>query len=183
VRLDPRSLRGLAHPLRVQLLGELRLHGAATASQLAERLGQSSGATSYHLRQLATYGFVVEEETRGTTRERWWEAAHRSTYFDSALTDETRVAGAEYLRAVVRGSSDRMLRFVDSVDTVADDFGPDWADAYTLSDWAFDLTAERAREMGAELTDLAGRYRTDGPAEGTRKVVLQAQLLPLPDRS
>ncbi|MBI0377002.1 transcriptional regulator, partial [Streptomyces albiflaviniger] len=31
--LDPRSLRGLAHPLRIRLLGALREYGPATASQ------------------------------------------------------------------------------------------------------------------------------------------------------
>ncbi|MEU7461934.1 winged helix-turn-helix domain-containing protein, partial [Streptomyces griseofuscus] len=34
-------------------------HGPATASQLAERLGESSGATSYHLRQLADHGVAT----------------------------------------------------------------------------------------------------------------------------
>lgn len=59
-QLDARSLRGLAHPLRMQLLDALRFGGPATASQLAEKLGESSGATSYHLRQLAAHGFVED---------------------------------------------------------------------------------------------------------------------------
>ena len=42
------------------MLGELRLNGAATASQLGRRLGESSGATSYHLRQLARFGSKAE---------------------------------------------------------------------------------------------------------------------------
>jgi DNA-binding transcriptional ArsR family regulator len=73
---DARSLRGLAHPLRLQLLGLLRMDGPATATQLAERTGQSSGATSYHLRQLAAYGFVIEDLDRTTgRRDRYWRAA------------------------------------------------------------------------------------------------------------
>ena len=59
-RVDARTLRGLAHPLRLRLLNTLREFGPATASGLADRLGESSGATSYHLRQLATYGFVED---------------------------------------------------------------------------------------------------------------------------
>src|SRR4051812_14770407 len=55
---DVRALRALAHPLRNRLLGLLRLDGPATASRLARVVGESSGATSYHLRQLAAYGFV-----------------------------------------------------------------------------------------------------------------------------
>jgi DNA-binding transcriptional ArsR family regulator len=61
VRLRAEMLRGIAHPLRVRLLDLLREDGPSTATRLAERTGQSSGATSYHLRQLAAYGFVVEE--------------------------------------------------------------------------------------------------------------------------
>ena len=71
-RLDATSLQGLAHPLRVQLCDQLNLHGPATATQLAARLGESSGATSYHLRQLEKYGFVEEDPDRGSGRERWW---------------------------------------------------------------------------------------------------------------
>ncbi len=69
-RLDARSLRGLAHPLRMRLLDALRVHGPATASGLAERLGESSGATSYHLRQLAEHGFVEDAPTARTSRTR-----------------------------------------------------------------------------------------------------------------
>ncbi|MBG7702409.1 helix-turn-helix transcriptional regulator [Streptomyces sp. MC1] len=54
VALDAKGLRSLAHPVRVQLLGLLRTHGPATATQLPDRLGLNSGATSYHLRRLAT---------------------------------------------------------------------------------------------------------------------------------
>ncbi|NUT30943.1 MAG: helix-turn-helix transcriptional regulator, partial [Streptomyces sp.] len=80
--LDARTLRGLAHPLRMQLLSALRRGGPATASQLAEKLGESSGATSYHLRQLAAYGFVEDAPDHGKGRERWWQAVHQGVRFD-----------------------------------------------------------------------------------------------------
>ncbi|HEY7069895.1 MAG TPA: helix-turn-helix domain-containing protein [Acidimicrobiales bacterium] len=178
VVLDDDSLRVIAHPLRVRLLSELRLHGAATASQLAQRLGQSSGATSYHLRQLATRGFVIEEPDRGTRRERWWRAAHRTTRFDMALDDGNRAAGGEYLRAVARNYSNRLLRFTDEVESVPDVYGPDWATAFTLSDWRLDLTAEGAARLQAEIFELMRRYRDEPPGEGARSVVAQVQLIP-----
>ena len=71
--LDVNDLKALAHPLRVQLLDALSTYGAATASGLADRLGESSGATSYHLRQLEKHGFVRELKGKGSARERWWE--------------------------------------------------------------------------------------------------------------
>ncbi len=71
--LDLESLKALAHPLRVRIFDALSTYGPATASGLAERLGESSGATSYHLRQLEKHAFVRELEGAGTGRERWWE--------------------------------------------------------------------------------------------------------------
>ncbi|HEY3462718.1 MAG TPA: winged helix-turn-helix domain-containing protein [Gaiellaceae bacterium] len=69
--MDAAQLRALAHPLRLQLLQVLH-EGPATASQLARRLGESSGATSYHLRALHRAGMVEEAEQRNA-RERWWQ--------------------------------------------------------------------------------------------------------------
>ena len=74
LRLDPRGLKVLAHPLRSRLLTALREHGPATATTLAERLATNTGATSYHLRKLASVG-LVEETEHGRGRERWWKAA------------------------------------------------------------------------------------------------------------
>ena len=44
------------------MLGILRTEGATTATALAQRLGLNTGATSYHLRQLAQHGFIVDDE-------------------------------------------------------------------------------------------------------------------------
>ena len=55
------------------MLGMLRIDGPATATSLAARLGINTGQTSYHLRQLAQHGFVVDDDERGNGRERWWK--------------------------------------------------------------------------------------------------------------
>src|SRR5687768_17326223 len=71
--LDSGALRALAHPLRVRIYDILSQYGPQTASTLAERLGESSGSTSYHLRALAKHDLIREATERGTGRERWWE--------------------------------------------------------------------------------------------------------------
>ncbi|MGO8484742.1 winged helix-turn-helix domain-containing protein, partial [Rhizobium leguminosarum] len=43
---DPNALKALTHPVRLSMLGMLRIDGPATATQLAARLGLNSGATS-----------------------------------------------------------------------------------------------------------------------------------------
>lgn len=182
VQLDLVGLRALAHPLRVRLLGRLRLYGPATASRLAHDLGESSGATSYHLRQLELHGFIEEDPERGTKRERWWRSVHRGTRFDMTLNDENRETGGQYLRAVARSYSERMLDFADIVEDVPATYGPDWADACTLSDWLMTLTAERAKALNEELFEVLARYRDRDeapPPEGARKFVAQVQLFPL----
>lgn len=69
--LDPRAMRALAHPLRLTLLELASLEGSLTATRAAELTGESSASCSFHLRQLAKYGFLEEAEG-GTGRERPW---------------------------------------------------------------------------------------------------------------
>ncbi|WP_306369821.1 transcriptional regulator [Nocardiopsis sp. CC223A] len=72
MEIDASALRGLTHPLRGRLLEELTRNGPATATILGRRLGESSGATSYHLRQLSRFGFIDAAPGRSGGRERWW---------------------------------------------------------------------------------------------------------------
>ena len=101
---SPQQLRALTHPIRLRMLGILRTEGPTTATALAQRLGLNTGATSYHLRQLAQHGFIVDDESRGNGRERWWQAAHASTP-DRAWTSYPDPADKEtldaYLQSVV----------------------------------------------------------------------------------
>jgi DNA-binding transcriptional ArsR family regulator len=177
-RLDPRNLRGLAHPLRLRLLGLLREEGAATASMLAARSGESSGATSYHLRQLAAFGFIQEDPDRGTARERWWRAARPNTSFDEAALSEEPIVGAEFLRAVATAQTDRTLRWIKTAPEAPDS----WRGAGTLSDWALDLDAGQARALAAEIAALIARYPRFDPeaprSEGRDFVAVQVQILP-----
>lgn len=73
---EVRAIRALAHPLRLDLLDLLRFEGPSTATLLGQRLGESSGATSYHLRLLARYGFIEDAPSEGK-RERWWRYRER----------------------------------------------------------------------------------------------------------
>ena len=190
VRPDARSLRALAHPLRLRLLGLLRSDGPATASGLAALTGQSSGATSYHLRQLAEFGFVVEATDRGNARDRWWRAAHRSTHFDLPpdADEESRAMGEQYLRIVADASARRLDAAISGLPTLEEDLGPGWDGGFTMSDMPLRLTRDEAVALVAELDDLAARYRRDDPESrasapaGSERVLLQFQVLPVPRR-
>ena len=179
IRLDPRSLRGIAHPLRVRMLGLLREHGPATATGLAARLGQSTGATSYHLRQLASYGFVVEDVERGVGRERWWRAAHQRTTLDHDTVTRSPADAEAYLRAVAASYADQVERWLDEGLPAATGLDPECG---TLSDWRLRLTPAEAADLHAEVFALVDRYRRDDPdiaaPPDAEPVVLQVQLMP-----
>ncbi|MEU1532657.1 ArsR/SmtB family transcription factor [Streptomyces fagopyri] len=163
--LDARSLRGIAHPLRMRLLNSLRRGGPATASQLAAKLGESSGATSYHLRQLAAHGFVEDAPERGKGRERWWRAAVQSLVFDS-----DRLEGSD---PEIRGAADLFLHEVATTHNrelstwIAnrDDWLPAWSRAADMSDMTLRLTPERSAELVGRMHELVDSYRTGTPAE------------------
>jgi DNA-binding MarR family transcriptional regulator len=178
VRLSPQTLRGIAHPLRVRLLGLLREDGPSTATRLAERTRQSSGATSYHLRQLAAYGFVRDVPDRGTGRERWWQAVHRGTTLDATEAREAPVEAEAYLQAVASEYADRVDRWLGEVGTLP----PAWDRGTTLSDWRLRLRPDEAEHLLAELQTVIESYRRDEPdapaPEHAEPVVLQVQLLP-----
>src|SRR5919204_5306515 len=71
---DLETMRTLAHPRRLRIWQFLDLNGPATSAMLAHELGLNTGATSYHLRELAAHGFVAEVPERARGRERWWRA-------------------------------------------------------------------------------------------------------------
>lgn len=167
--LDPRSLRGLAHPLRIRLLQALRRHGPATASQLAERLGESSGATSYHLRQLATHGFVEDDPERGKGRERWWRSAQQGTTFDEAslLKDgdlDTRGAADVYLHELATIHQQELSTWI----ATRHDWSEEWRSASDLSDFTLSVTPEEARELGEKIHELVRSYRRAAPGDAER---------------
>jgi DNA-binding transcriptional ArsR family regulator len=156
VRPDPRSLRALAHPLRLQLLGALRLDGPATASALARRFDETSGATSYHLRQLARHGFVAEDPGRGTARERWWRAVHQSTALDVSRTlgePDT----AEALDYILREQLAIETRAVRAWWAGRGEWPAEWLDASDSSDWSMRLTLDELAALGRDVHDVVGR--------------------------
>jgi DNA-binding MarR family transcriptional regulator len=69
---DPKAMRALAHPLRLDLIEALTELGPSTAAICARHLGSTQALCSFHLRQLAKYGFVEPAQDGGDKRERPW---------------------------------------------------------------------------------------------------------------
>lgn len=164
VRLDRRSVRVLAHPLRSRLLSELRREGPATATALASRLGTNTGATSYHLRKLAEVG-LVEETEDGVGRERWWRAAHEFTTL--SVRDIQGDPDAEAALTWLHGENFR--QFTEAAQRWAraqSEWSLEWRDAAGVSDSMLDLTAAELTGMQEEIWAIVQRYRAAGAAVG-----------------
>jgi DNA-binding transcriptional ArsR family regulator len=179
---DVRALRALSHPLRNRLLGLLRLNGPATASQLGRVVGESSGSTSYHLRQLAAYGFVEEAEGHGNARERWWRARHRMTSWRPVDVLEQE-GGAEVQEEMTRLQVDAQARVLEAWHEQKDRLDPAWVPAASLSDYGLRLRPEEARGLADELHAVVSRWMSehpsDVPAEGTELVCVLTDVVPL----
>ena len=186
-RIDMESLKALAHPLRVQILDVLSTYGAQTASGLAERLGESSGATSYHLRQLERHDFVREVEGRGTARERWWERVPGGLELDHASLPST---------AAARAAHDLVLRqWQRTRESLLDDFlahGDDvlpkrWLEASMVSTANARLTSDQLKALTQELQAVVDRHidryqhQKNDPVPGARPVQIQLNGFPVLD--
>lgn len=174
--VDGSNVRALAHPLRVSLLGRLRSHGRATASQLAKAFDTTSGDVSYHLRQLERFGFISEDSGYGNRRERWWRANHRITEFDSyALDPAAREVGQLFDAEIVRHALDRLARAART----RPDWPAEWQPRFGVSDIMLVLTPDEAEELQSRVLALIESYplhRPDQPVpEGRSRVTIQLQ--------
>ncbi len=146
--------------MRNRMLGLLRVHGPATATTLASRLGVNTGATSYHLRQLAEAGLVVEDDTRGNARDRWWKAAHQGTDFDKRqLLDEEPELTMGFLHGIGQIYAENMFRAIDALQTQT----PEWREATLISDYFFHLSPAETQQMLEEVLAVLREVPDRGP--------------------
>jgi DNA-binding transcriptional ArsR family regulator len=152
---DPRTMRALAHPVRIALLEALGREGQLTATKAAEILDDSPGNMSWHLQTLAKYGYV-EEAGGGKGRSRPWRIASVSNRFRTASDDPEFDSAGEALESTFAERAYSRLRewwgrrpsypFV-------------WRDAAFASNSLAYLTAQEMAEVGEEIAELFSRYR------------------------
>lgn len=174
---DPRVLRAIAHPLRVRILHELNAAGPSRAADLAQDLDIPANQASFHLRQLAKYGLVVEapEEARDR-RDRVWKVVSDEG-IQLELSEMDKAPGGP---AAVDVWSENSRQFshavVDAVYASArreDVFG-------MLSQGALRLTRDEAHALANELADVVHAWtrRTRG-RDPERQTYLLMQVLQL----
>ncbi|WP_052665016.1 winged helix-turn-helix domain-containing protein [Nitriliruptor alkaliphilus] len=156
--LDAGALKALAHPLRFRLLELLVEHSPATASGLGRILGENSGSTSYHLRQLERHGLIEEATEVGTARDRYWRAVEGGwtlAGFELLRREDTREAASVLLDEVVRARLERIERWHQE----GHRWGEAWVDASIEMTSRMRLDRAQLAAMTDELVAVVDRYR------------------------
>lgn len=156
---DLATLKALAQPRRQRMLQHLTVHGPVTSAVLARALGLNTGSTSYHLRELARYGFVEEvRETAGHRRERWWQAIPGDRRFPprSRQSPEMRHVMDELNHQAYAAD----LELFEQVQRAAGELSDDpWTDAFPYSRGTIRLTLPELRSFFEEYVALLNRYK------------------------
>lgn len=179
---DVRVMRAMAHPLRMRILGSLRIDGPATATMLARRLDTDSGRTSFHLRQLARYGFIEDAPDLGKGprgRDRYWRASHASTSWDD-LTD-LGPEGADAVRAVERTAhtvwSQMLAQFL--TETGREEWTTPWTEAASSGDYPIRTTPDGLVALVRELREVITRHDLGADAsQGSENVTVLLHAFP-----
>ncbi|WP_380167825.1 helix-turn-helix domain-containing protein [Jannaschia sp. R86511] len=157
------ALRAVAHPLRMRLIALLRRHGPSTASRLGREVGESSGSTSYHLRQLARYGLVELDPEQPNRRDKLWRATTDSTDVDVRDLAED-PAGRAALGRVVRMQVERFGRHAAAATQLPGDELAVWGPVMGSSDATTRLTPQMLQELRDDLLRVLSTWVDRGDA-------------------
>jgi DNA-binding transcriptional ArsR family regulator len=173
-------MRALAHPIRLALL-ELLIHaGPLTATEAGERIAESPASCSFHLRQLAKYGFVEEAPRAGGGRRRPWRATQHGMRFSDVHEDPETTQAAIGLERVLR---DRNLRRAQAGLEERLAMPPEWRSVLGASDFTLYATPDELKAIDDELLALFRRYRErisdpEKRPEGSRPIQLLLMAYP-----
>jgi DNA-binding transcriptional ArsR family regulator len=179
---DVRALRAMAHPLRMRIVGSLRIDGPATAAVLARRLNTDSGQTSHHLRLLARHGFVVDAPDLGKGprgRERWWRAAQETTSWDRLA--DLGPGGEEALLALENTAHRVWAQLLSQYRQEAsrEEWSSAWLEAASSGDYPIRTTPEGLTDLLGELRAVIARHDLGEDARpGSETVVVLLHAFP-----
>jgi predicted ArsR family transcriptional regulator len=159
-------LRGIAHPMRSRILDEMEAGGPMRAADVAERLDIPANQASFHLRQLAKYGLVVEApEHARDGRDRVWRAAHEAglrVNLEELAQEEGGKAAVAVFRKTWLASAHDMIDRADRPEKVKDAM-------VAVSQTALRLTKADAKKLTEELTELVESWRVRGQSRATAR--------------
>lgn len=151
VPATPQQLKAFTHPLRMQMYRLLQDRGQATASMLARETGESSGQTSYHLRQLEKFGFVEDVSAQARGRERWWAAVSFSYKGHADLPEDAS-------RVLRQWSTDNIVSDLRAALDRWPIESSDWREAQTATSHTQSLTQKELAALTRELLEVLEQH-------------------------
>jgi DNA-binding transcriptional ArsR family regulator len=152
---DPRTMRAVAHPIRLRLLEVLTHEGELTATEAGELIGESPASCSFHLRQLAKYGFVEEAPRTGGGRRRPWRRKGIGMRFTDVHDDPETAQAAVALERVLR---DRNLANAQRGLDARTALPLEWRRVLGESDYTLYVTPDELAAIDAEIIAIWRRY-------------------------
>ena len=154
---DLAAVRTMAHPRRQQIMRCLGARGSGTSAELARTLDLNTGATSYHLRQLARHGFIEEVPEPAGGRQRRWRAVANDFRFPPRGRQDTdlRAAVDEVTRLSFADDVDALMRWLS-------EGTGEWADAVPYSRGTIRVTVEELQAFFQEYIALINKYARRG---------------------
>ncbi|HEY6781851.1 MAG TPA: helix-turn-helix domain-containing protein [Candidatus Dormibacteraeota bacterium] len=147
---DPKAMRAVAHPVRIALLEVLGTEGPLTATQAGEHIGESPTTCSFHLRQLAKYGFI-EEVADVPGRKRPWRLVHTGLSFSDVSDDpETRLAATALSRVLHSFYLDRLKEGL----ALRRDTPTEWQKATGASEFLLYVTVDELQALDEQMVAL-----------------------------
>ena len=185
LQMDAKTMKAFAHPLRMAMYSYLSDHGSATATQLAQHLQESTGQTSYHLRQLEKHGLVEEDPDRGTGRERWWKPTGYTLRAELIRGDTAQIPLAQtVLQHHLQERFETLRRWMAGIAEEPEHWTVSSVDSTATST----MSAEEMRGMRDELLEVIERHteaaserrKASGPGDDERRTRVYLSVLPLP---
>ena len=161
---DARTLRALSHPVRIALIEELNLNGPMTATEAAEGIGESPTTCSFHLRQLAKYGFV-EEAGPAPGRSRPWRLTTFRMHFTDLHEDpDTAVAARGLDRLLRERYFERLAAFYES----RSGYPPAWQETTGGSQALLHVTPAELKSIDEQIMAVLEPYIDRGASPASR---------------
>jgi DNA-binding transcriptional ArsR family regulator len=152
---DPRAMRAMAHPVRLALLDALLIEGPLTATRASELIGEPPNTCSFHLRQLAKYGFV-EEAGGGRGRNRPWRLTGFAMHFTDVHEDPAARLAARSLDRVLR---ERYFARLQAFYANRSAYPWEWKEVTGGSQFLLHVSPDELRAVDEEITAILDRYR------------------------
>lgn len=166
--------RAMAHPVRLKLLDALAEQGPMTATQAATLIEETPTTCSFHFRQLARFGLVVEAEG-GDGRARPWKLGEHAMHLDM---EDTGPEGSAAATTMAKLLAERLSAKIDRWTRTLSDYPEPWQTSTIFEVTTTELTLAQVKQLDLLHRDFLAKA-VASPTRG-QKLPVQVSLVAFP---